>query len=301
MQTVNRIARLREAVDELRAGGGTVALVPTMGALHEGHLALVRDARRRADRVVVSIFVNPTQFGPGEDLDTYPRRLAQDQALLEAEGVAVLWAPGVEEMYPHGFATTVSVTGVNEPLEGASRPGHLDGVATVVLKLFEQVCPDIAVFGEKDWQQLAVIRRMARDLDLTRPRADAIVGMPTVREADGLALSSRNAYLTERQRRAAPLLYRALQAGATAVKRGVTSGALVRHAMVGVIRKEPLIAVDYLAVCDPETLEPLHRIERKAVLLGAIKVGEVKPASTVRTVRLIDNLLVTRRAARSGA
>ena len=281
----------------LHREGATIGFVPTMGALHEGHRALIRRARLTCDAVVVSIFVNPTQFGPREDYAHYPRPFGRDARLCRNEGIDVLFAPSVAAMYPAGFQTVVAVPEISKRWEGERRPQHFSGVATVVAKLFGIVHPDVSIFGQKDYQQVCVIQRLAADLNL----GTAIVVHPTVREADGLALSSRNAYLTERQRRAAPLLYRALQAGATAVKRGVTSGALVRHAMVGVIRKEPLIAVDYLAVCDPETLEPLHRIERKAVLLGAIKVGEVKPASTVRTVRLIDNLLVTRRAARSGA
>lgn len=283
MQTVNRVAELREAVDELRAAGGTLALVPTMGALHEGHLALVREASRRADRVAVSIFVNPTQFGPNEDLDAYPRRLADDQALLEAENVALLWAPSVDEMYPHGFATTVGVSGVAELLEGVSRPGHLDGVSTVVLKLFEQVRPDIAVFGEKDWQQLAVIRRMARDLDLTRPHADAIVGVPTVREADGLALSSRNAYLSPEERARAAALPREMKAAIAAIEASEDVTAALEKLEVDLI-DAGFASIDYAALADAASLIALHETQHAPMrLLVAARIGRT---------RLIDNMPV---------
>ena len=283
MQTVNRAAALREAVDELRAGGGTLALVPTMGALHEGHLALVREAASRADRVAASIFVNPTQFGPNEDLDAYPRRLTQDQALLEAEGVALLWAPSVEEMYPHGFATSVSVSGVSEPFEGASRPGHFDGVATVVLKLFEQVRPDIALFGEKDWQQLAVIRRMARDLDLTQPHADAIIGIPTVREADDLALSSRNAYLSPEQRIAAAALPREMKAAIAAIEAGEDVTLTLEKLEVDLI-DAGFASIDYAALADAASLAALHETQHAPMrLLVAARIGGT---------RLIDNMPV---------
>lgn len=273
--------------------GARVGFVPTMGALHEGHLALIRRARLTCDAVVVSIFVNPTQFGQREDYARYPRPFRRDSRLCREAGIDVLFAPSVATMYPAGFQTVVAVPEVAKRWEGAQRPQHFSGVATVVAKLFGIVRPDVSIFGQKDYQQICVIQRLVADLDL----GTAIVIHPTVREADGLALSSRNAYLTERQRRTAPLLYRALQAGAASIRRGVSSGALVRQTMVRVIRKEPLIAIDYLAVCDPATLEPLHRIDRKTVLLGAVRIGEAHTAGTIRTVRLIDNLLVARNAA----
>ena len=283
MQTVNRAAKLREAVDELRADGGTLALVPTMGALHDGHLALVREAAKRADHVAASIFVNPTQFGPNDDLDAYPRRLAQDQELLEGAGVALLWAPSVEEMYPHGFATSVSVSGVSEPFEGASRPGHFDGVATVVLKLFEQVRPDIALFGEKDWQQLAVIRRMARDLDLTRPHGDAIIGIPTVRETDGLALSSRNAYLSPEQRAAAAALPREMKAALAAIEAGEDVILTLEKLEVDLI-DAGFASIDYAALADAASLAALHETQHAQMrLLVAARIGGT---------RLIDNMSV---------
>jgi pantoate--beta-alanine ligase len=286
VHTVNRLADLREAVDTLRARG-PVALVPTMGALHEGHLTLVREAKKRAASVVVSIFVNPTQFGPNEDLDAYPRQLAEDSRLLEAEGVDLLWAPPVDEVYPEGFATTVSVSGVSEGLCGASRPGHFDGVATVVAKLFNQVRPDLALFGEKDWQQLAVIRRMARDLDLTQPRADGIHGVPTVREADGLALSSRNRYLSPEDRRRAAVLPQAMREAIARIELGeqVSSVLLALKQALG---EGGFASVDYAELADAESLAPLGDLgNRPARLLVAARIGGT---------RLIDNMAVGPRA-----
>ncbi len=284
MQIIGEIDPLRRAVTVLRQAGN-VALVPTMGALHEGHLTLVREARKRAANVVVSIFVNPRQFGAGEDLDAYPRQLERDCALLEAEGVALVWAPGVSVMYPTGYATNISVSGVSEGLCGGDRPGHFDGVATVVCKLFNQVQPDIALFGEKDWQQLAVIRRMARDLDLTQPHADAVLGVATVREADGLAMSSRNAYLTAQQRAAAVTLPDAMR---TAIAQ-IVGGADVRATLAQL--HETLLAggfasVDYAELRDAASLVPLDRPgESPARLLVAARIGRA---------RLIDNMAVTR-------
>lgn len=274
-------------MDTLRARG-PVALVPTMGALHEGHLTLVREARKLAASVVVSIFVNPTQFGPNEDLDAYPRRLAEDSALLVAESVDLLWAPPVGVVYPEGFATSVSVSGVSEGLCGASRPGHFDGVATVVCKLFNQVRPDMAVFGEKDWQQLAVIRRMARDLDLVLPRAGAIHGVATVREADGLAMSSRNAYLSPGDRRRAAALPTAMREAVARIGDGadvVRTLAALEKALLG----GGFASVDYAELADADSLAPLaHLGERPARLLVAARIGGT---------RLIDNMAVDRRKA----
>ncbi len=283
MQTINRLDHLRKAVDALKIGGKTVALVPTMGALHEGHLTLVREARARADHVIASIFVNPRQFGPNEDLDAYPRQLAADAALLEAEGVAVLWAPTADEMYPQGYATNISVTGVSEVACGAARPGHFDGVATVVCKLFNQVRPDVALFGEKDWQQLAVIRRMARDLDLTQPRADAIVGVATVREASGLAMSSRNQYLTDAERDSAAGLSAAMRQAIAAIRAGADIGE-TRQRLNAQILAAGFLSVDYADLRDSDTLESIATFTGQAArLLVAARIGGA---------RLIDNMPV---------
>ena len=283
MQTVTTRDMLRSAVSAVREGGRRLALVPTMGALHEGHLTLVREARKHADAVTVSIFVNPTQFGAGEDLDAYPRQLAEDSALIEAEGVELLWAPPVSEVYPQGFATTVSVSGVSDGLCGASRPGHFDGVATVVAKLFNQVRPDVALFGEKDWQQLAVIRRMARDLDLLQPHVDAIIGVPTVREGDGLALSSRNRYLSPENRAHAAALPQAMREAVAAIRAGSavapTLAALEAHLL-----QAGFDHVDYAELADAAALTPLDRLgETPARLLVAARIGGT---------RLIDNMAV---------
>ena len=284
MQTVSTLDMLRNATSALREGGRTLALVPTMGALHEGHLTLVREAKKLADRVAVSIFVNPTQFGPNEDLDAYPRQLAEDSAMLEAEGVDLLWAPTVEAMYPEGFASSISVTGVGAGFCGADRPGHFDGVATVVCKLFNQVRPDIACFGEKDWQQLAVIRTMARDLDLTFPHVDAIHGIATVREADGLAMSSRNRYLTPELREAAGTLPLAMKEAIARIEDGqdvTRSLAALEDELLGA----GFDRVDYADLADAMSLDVLtERIDRPMRLLVAARIGGT---------RLIDNMAVS--------
>jgi len=278
VQIIRDIIALRAALADLRAAGGGVALVPTMGALHDGHMALVEEGRRHARHVVTSIFVNPTQFAPSEDLSTYPRREATDAHMLAEAGVAILWAPTVEQVYPDGFASAITVGGVAEPLEGAHRPGHFAGVATVVAKLFNQVQPDIALFGEKDWQQLAVIRRMARDLDFPLD----IIGVPIQRDEHGLALSSRNAYLTDEERQKALALPRALGEAARRIAKGADVAQALAHAC------EQLTAhgfgpIDYVALCDPDTLQPLDRLDRPGRLLAAAKLGRT---------RLIDNLAV---------
>ena len=283
MQIIEALDPLRGAVAALRQDGA-LALVPTMGALHDGHLALVREAKARAAQVAVSIFVNPRQFGAGEDLSSYPRPRARDLALLEAEGVSLVWAPEVATMYPAGYATNVAVGGgISDVLCGAARPGHFDGVATVVCKLFNQVQPDLALFGEKDWQQLAVIRRMARDLDLTRPNAAGIIGIPTVRAADGLAMSSRNAYLTAQERQAAAALPRALHSAIQSLLRGEAVAAVLLE-----IEEELLASgfdsIDYAELRNGESLAPLTALEpAPARLFVAARLGKA---------RLIDNMPV---------
>ena len=280
MQIIRELASLRAAVREFRDAGQRIALVPTMGALHAGHLALVEEGLRRADVAVTSIFVNPKQFAPHEDLERYPRRERADAQLLEKAGCAILWAPPVEEVYPDGFATTISVSGVSEVLDGAARPGHFDGVATVVLKLFQQVKPDVALFGEKDWQQLAIVRRMAADLDLELD----IVGVPTVRDDQGLALSSRNAYLTEDELVRARALPRALGEAAAAIGRGEPVAGALAAAVVR-LTEAGFAPIDYVALRDAETLVPIEMLgERPARLLAAARMGNA---------RLIDNLAVT--------
>lgn len=278
LQIVRTVADLRKIVADWRKAGLRVALVPTMGALHQGHLSLVETARVHADRVVASIFVNPKQFGPNEDLSRYPRQEAQDADLLQGAGCDVLFAPGVDEMYPNGFATTVSVTGVSSGLCGDERPGHFDGVATVVTKLLNMARPDVAIFGEKDYQQLQVIRRFVEDLNI----GVEIIGAPIVREADGLAMSSRNAYLNAEQRTIAS----ALPAALAQVRDQIAGGADVAAA-IDAGRKAILEAgfaqVDYLELRDALSLVPMAALDREARLFVAARLG---------TTRLIDNLAV---------
>jgi pantoate--beta-alanine ligase len=259
---------------------GSVGFVPTMGYLHEGHLSLVRRARAENRTVVVSIFVNPTQFGQNEDFTTYPRDLTRDLEQLAGERVDVVFIPSVEFLYPEGYKTYVSVERLTERWEGASRPGHFRGVATIVLKLFNLVRPDRAYVGQKDYQQLQVVRQMVKDFNLPVE----IVGCPIIREPDGLAMSSRNAYLSFGERQAAVVLLRALKAAEARYGAGERSAEEIRRAMEAVLSAEPQAQVDYVAVADPETLEPLERVdERGAVCCLAVRIGKT---------RLIDNLLL---------
>jgi pantoate--beta-alanine ligase len=277
------VQTLRQTIKQWRADGDRVALVPTMGAIHEGHLSLVSVAQERCDRVVVSLFVNPKQFGTGEDIETYPADEARDSALLTNAGVDLLFAPASEVVYPPGFATTVEISGLTDGLCGAFRPGHFAGVATIVAKLFMQSAPDLAVFGEKDYQQLQVIRRLVRDLDMDLE----ILGAPTIRESDGLAISSRNAYLSNAERAQAPALYRILNDVAEEVTTRSVPCDMACRTATDTLLTSGFRAVDYVAICDADNLKPLARIDpddrRPARILAAAWLGGA---------RLIDNLAV---------
>lgn len=274
MKVVRTIAEVRA----IRPSLGHLGLVPTMGYLHRGHMELVARAKAECEAVAVSIFVNPTQFGPNEDLSRYPRDLPRDLALLEAAGVNLVFVPAVEEIYPSGFSTYVEVGQVADPLEGARRPGHFRGVATVVCKLFNIVTPEQAYFGQKDAQQTVVVRRMVRDLAMPV----TIVVVPTVREADGLALSSRNVYLSAEERAAAPVLYRALQAARKAWQDEVQDAEHLRTWIRDIISAEPLARIDYVSIADPDTLQELETVGERALASLAVRFGNT---------RLIDNLI----------
>lgn len=276
MQIFESIADMRQWSERQRRGRQRIVLVPTMGFLHEGHLCLMRQARLRGDLVVASIFVNPAQFGPGEDFATYPCDFERDRRMLEAEDIDVLFHPSVEQIYPAGAQTFVQVEKLSLPLCGAARPGHFRGVATVVAKLFNIVRPHVAIFGEKDYQQLQVIRRMVRDLSMDVE----IVGHPIVREADGLAMSSRNAYLNFAERQAALGLSRALCKAERLVRRGETCAAAIVDRVRAELNNEPLAAVEYVKLCDVETLDEIEAVGNSALLALAVRIGKA---------RLIDN------------
>ena len=279
MRITRTIAETRAALRELRTAGRSVGLVPTMGALHAGHLSLVRAARTQCDAVVATIFVNPTQFGPNEDFAKYPRTWEGDCALLESEGVDVLFAPGAEEMYPAGASTFVEVEGVSDRLDGVSRPGHFRGVATVVAKLFHIAAPDKAFFGQKDAAQVAVLRRMVRDLNFNLE----LVVCPTVREADGLALSSRNRYLSPDERKQALVLSRALRRIEERIGEGVVESAALIDKALAMIAEEPGVRVDYCRIVDPDSLEDVADVRNGALAAVAVWVG---------ATRLIDNAVI---------
>ena len=279
MEIIRTVEWMKQIAQESRLRGRVSGLVPTMGALHEGHFSLIRQARRECSPVTVSIFVNPTQFGPAEDFQKYPRPFEADAAALDSLGVDYLFAPAPEEIYPRGFCTSVNVEGLGDRLEGRSRPGHFRGVATVVLKLLEIVQPQLAFFGRKDAQQLRILRQMAADLNLDAK----IVACPIARAEDGLALSSRNAYLDARERKAATALYRALDSARRKMEAGERSAPALLAAVRGILAAESLIKIDYAEIVDADSFEPVAAIYRDSFILLAANVGRT---------RLIDNALI---------
>ncbi|HEY6871607.1 MAG TPA: pantoate--beta-alanine ligase [Geobacteraceae bacterium] len=279
MAIVESVKEMQALAAAWRAAGKTIALVPTMGYLHDGHASLMREGRRRADVLVASIFVNPAQFGAGEDFASYPRDLARDARIAEGAGVDVIFAPKASDMYPGGYQSWVDLERLTLPLCGASRPGHFRGVTTVVTKLFHIVMPHLALFGKKDFQQLAIIRRMTADLNM----AVEIVGMPIVREADGLAMSSRNAYLIPEERKSALCLSRALGSARALFREGERSAACLRERVVGTITAEPAAVIDYAELRDMDTLEEVTQANDRTLVALAVKIGKT---------RLIDNCIL---------
>lgn len=279
MKLITDINEMWQFSKDARAKGKSIAFVPTMGFLHEGHASLLKKGRGLADVLVMSIFVNPTQFGPKEDFASYPKDLRRDMALAEANKVDVIFNPSQEQMYPYGFQTSVEVDLLSRHLCGVSRPGHFRGVATVVAKLFNIVRPDIAIFGEKDFQQLTVIRRMVLDLNMDV----GIVGMPIVREHDGMAMSSRNSYLNREEKKAGLCLYRALVKAKSLFDEGIRDTGMILKEAQNVVEAEPLAKIDYVRICDINTLEDLNAIKDNALLALAVKIGKT---------RLIDNCVL---------
>ena len=278
MKVIETIKEMKEIASQARRAGKIIPFVPTMGYFHEGHLSLMREGRKRGDLLIVSLFVNPTQFGPSEDFKNYPRDFGRDAKMAEEVGVDILFTPGVMEMYPSDHQTIVRVEKVTQNLCGKSRPTHFQGVTTVVLMLFEIVMPHVAIFGEKDYQQLVTIQQMVRDLHMSVE----VLGMPTVREADGLAMSSRNTYLLPEQRKAALSLHRSLQKAKELLQKGERKADRIIHEVRGILQSEPLVRVDYAQICDATTLQDVDRIEGDVVIALAAYLGKT---------RLIDNLV----------
>jgi pantoate--beta-alanine ligase len=278
MEVIKTIKEMKEFSSQARGAGKTIAFVPTMGFFHEGHLSLMREGRKRADLLIVSLFVNPTQFAPHEDLKNYPRNFERDRQMAEEVGTDILFAPEADEMYPPDHQTRVLVEKVTQNLCGRSRPTHFRGVTTVVMMLFEIVTPHVTLFGEKDYQQLVTIRQMVKDLHMSIE----VVGMPTVREADGLAMSSRNTYLLPEERKAALSLYRSLQRAKAFLQEGEPRASRILDEMDGILRSEPLVRMDYVQICDADTLREVDRIEGDVVVALAAYLGKT---------RLIDNLV----------
>jgi pantoate--beta-alanine ligase len=278
METIRPIKEMKEFSSQARAAGKTIAFVPTMGFFHEGHLSLMKEGRRRSDLLIVSLFVNPTQFGPREDFKNYPRDFERDRKMAKEVGTDILFAPEVGEIYPPDYQTIVRVEKVTQNLCGRSRPNHFQGVTTVVLILFEIVMPHVAIFGEKDYQQLVTVQQMAKDLHMNVE----VIGMPTVREADGLAMSSRNTYLLPEERKAALSLNRSLQKAKELLQKGEQKADRILQEVKGILQSEPLVRIDYAQICDAQTLKDVDRIEGDVVVAVAAYLGKT---------RLIDNLV----------
>ena len=279
MEIIETVSEMQHRSDDLRSSGDHIAFVPTMGFLHDGHLELMRQGKQRADKLIISIFVNPTQFGPSEDFDAYPRDVEGDLAKAEEVGVDIAFLPPIEEMYPAGCQTTVTVANITQHLCGLSRPGHFDGVATIVTKLFNIVKPHMAIFGQKDYQQVAVIRRMVIDLNMDIK----IISVPTAREADGLAMSSRNSYITSEERKSALCLKKSLDLAERMIKQGEKRAQIIKEAIEELILKHPYTKIDYIHLCNISSLEDLETIDSEVLVALAIKVGKT---------RLIDNGII---------